>query len=507
MSPPAGAVSNSPRLRVSARPSTPHRERLVDAARKAAGDISIVETGPTGIEEMEPLVMATVRGRTAFFATPDESLVRTISERIVEGTVPTDGSDAVVEHDGDQLSLPIPAEGPLAVGRRCVLGPCGWMDPIDPDDYDIVSTDHDAGGTVDVGLLGRGRGDAVADEPAATAWNQARTADGDPVVVVNGHETDDRPRADRTLLAGAPLSVLDGVAAIAEYIDATDVVVYLNEREDHLARRVRRAAETAADTLPIDPEVVAGPDEYRAGAPTAALEALEGAPRIEPRLQPPPPAEYGLYGRPTVIHTPRTLAQVRLALADPDVFDRASADPGTRLVTVTGDVDAPATVELPRGADLNAVQDAVTLDGSFKMACVGGVFGGLTRQLALAPTARSLSAAGLGTDGVVELLNDDRCMVATVGQRARFAAEENSGRCVPGREGTKQLTELLRDIYDGRYETDKIRELASVMRRSANCQIGMHAPRPVTSAMDEFDPEFRAHADGRCPSGTCTERL
>lgn len=503
----SGAVSSSPHLRVSARPAIAHRERLVDAARETGGDISIVETGPTGIEEMEPLVMATVRGRTAFFATPDESLVRTIGERIAEGTVPTDGSDAVVEHDVDQSSLPIPPAGPLAVGRRRVLGPCGWIDPIDPDDYDIVSPAHDAGGITDVGLLGRGRGDAVADEPAATAWNQAREADGDPVVVVNGHETDDRPRADRTLLAGAPLSVLDGAGAIAAYIDATDVVVYLNERDDSLARRVRRAAEVAADILPIDPQVVAGPDEYRAGAPTAALEALEGASRIEPRRQPPPPAEYGLYGRPTVIHTPRTVAQVRYALADPDVFDPASADPGTRLVTVTGDVDAPATVELPRGADLNAVREAVTLDGSFKMACVGGVFGGLTRKLALAPTARSLSAAGLGTDGVVELLNDDRCVVATVGQRARFATEENSGRCVPGREGTKQLTELVGGIYDSRYESDEIRELARVMGRSANCRLGRHAPRPVTTAMDEFDPEFRAHANGRCPSGTCTQKL
>ncbi|MFC6767622.1 NADH-ubiquinone oxidoreductase-F iron-sulfur binding region domain-containing protein, partial [Natrinema soli] len=97
--------------------------------------------------------------------------------------------------------------------------------------------------------------------------------------------------------------------------------------------------------------------------------------------------------------------------------------------------------------------------------------------------------------------------VAAAGERARFAATENSGRCVPGREGTKQLTELLRELYTGSFRSDDIRELGRVMTRSSNCQIGAHAPRPVITAMDEFEPEFRAHADGRCPSGTCTEKL
>lgn len=177
------------------------------------------------------------------------------------------------------------------------------------------------------------------------------------------------------------------------------------------------------------------------------------------------------------------------------------------MFTVTGDVATPATIELGSNTSLEACLDAVEVDGSLKMACVGGVFGGVTRELDLPPTARSLEAARLGTEGTVELLNDRRCPVALAGERASFGAEENSGRCVPGREGTVQLTELLRSIYDGTYDPEKIRELGRVMRRSSNCAIGRHAPRPTVSAIDAFGPEFRAHADGRCPSGTCTERL
>jgi NADH-quinone oxidoreductase subunit F len=187
--------------------------------------------------------------------------------------------------------------------------------------------------------------------------------------------------------------------------------------------------------------------------------------------------------------------------------DADAADPGTRLLTVAGDVVSPATVELGSGASLERIRDAVELTGTYKMACVGGMFGGLVRDLDVAPTAQSLRAAGLGTDGTVELLDDSRCAVATAGQRARFAATENSGRCVPGREGTKQLTELLRDVYEGHLETDKIRELGRVMRRSSNCRLGAQAPRPVVSALDEFEPEFRAHVDGNCPSGACRGKL
>nr|WP_226007853.1 NADH-ubiquinone oxidoreductase-F iron-sulfur binding region domain-containing protein [Natrinema salinisoli] len=330
-----------------------------------------------------------------------------------------------------------------------------------------------------------------------------RETDGEPVVVVNANDTDDRQGIDRLLLESAPIAVLDGIAAIADHVGAADAVIYVNETETALHRHLGAAVDAAADDLPVVPQLVAGPDEYRAGAPTAALEALEGNDRVEPRIQPPSPAVHGLYGRPTAVHSVRTVLQVRRALRD----DATGADPGTRLFTVTGDVAAPATVELADGDTLESVLEAVDLEGSLKMAAVGDVFGGITRTLDVDATRRALSAADLGTEGVIELLNDDRCAVATAGERARFAATENSGRCVPGREGTKQLTELLRDVYQGSFDLAKIRELGRTMERTSNCRIGANAPRPVMTAMDEFEPEFRAHADGRCPSGTCTEKL
>ena len=500
-----GATARSVVVRVAADVAAGDGDIVAEAARNAADSVPVVETGPTGIAGVEPLVLATVTGRTAFYPAPDRATVRQLVDVMEAGDLPTADAAAVVGHEEGASSLPVPDDGALSVGRRAVLGPCGWVDPLAPGAHEFVAAEDDAGAAAELGLLGRGRGDAVADHPVTEAWDLARETDGDSVVVVNANEADHRPRADRTLLAGAPLTVLDGAAAVARYVGATDVVLHLNESDATLVQHVREAV--ARVDLPVDPRVVAGADEHRAGAPTAALEVLEGAERIEPRLQPPTPAEHGLYGRPTVVHTPRTVAQVRHALRAPAAFTPEATDPGTRLVTITGDVAAPATVELGTDATLEAVREAVTVDGQFKLATVGGVFGGVTGDLDLPPSAPALDAAGLGTDGVVELLTEGTCVVAEAGERARFAAEANSGRCVPGREGTQQLAELLRDIYQGSFRSDDIRELARVMRRTSNCQTGAHAPRPVTTAMDEFEAEFRAHADGRCPSGICEENL
>ncbi|MBZ6497041.1 NADH-ubiquinone oxidoreductase-F iron-sulfur binding region domain-containing protein [Natrinema longum] len=501
------AMSRSTVLRVATDPTASRRDTGYEPARRTATAVPVVRTGPTGIAAFEPLFLATAGGRTAFHPRPDHERIEEIVGALERGELLPEAATAVVEHDPGTRSLPVPETGPLSVGCREVLGSCGWATPLEPDDYDLVSTERDAGPVRDRGLLGRGRGDAAADEDVGATWATIRETDGDPVVVVNANDTDDRQRIDRTLLASVPIAVLDGIAAIAEYLGTTDAVLYLNGSETGLHRHLEAVIDAAAAELPVVPQLVAGPDEYRAGAPTAALEALEGNDRIEPRIQPPSPAVHGLYGRPTAVHSVRTVVHVRRLLGNDAPSDATDRDPGTRLFTVAGDVDAPATVELGSDDSLEAALDAVELQGAVKMACVGDVLGGITRGLDVSATRDALAAAALGTEGVVELLNEDRCAVATAGERATFAATENSGRCVPGREGTKQLAELLREIYHGSFDLAKIRELGRTMERTSNCRIGARAPRPVTTAIDEFEPVFRAHADGRCPSGTCTENL
>ncbi|ADJ13484.1 putative NADH dehydrogenase I, F subunit [Halalkalicoccus jeotgali B3] len=504
-----GAVGESPVVRVCSAEDDRHAA-VLDAARATASSVPVVEVGPIGTVGIEPVVLVTAEGWTAYHVECSPTQTRTLVERIDEGELPTRDARYVVEHESDTRALPVPETGSLSVGRRGALAPCGWVAPTVPEDYGrLVAEDarEDPGGLCEdvdaLGLLGRGRGDARHDAPLASAWEATREAEGEPVVVVNGNEPDPAADADQLLLKSAPVAVLDGALTVAAAVGATDVVVYANEADDLALERCETAADAIDDALGATVQIASGPDEYRAGEPTMALESLEGADRIEARRTPPGPEEHGLFGRPTAIHTPRTLAQLRTALLSPESFDADDADPGTRIVTVVDDADR-ATVELSTGSSLQTALGAVPAE-DFKLACVGGCFGGFTRTLDTPANAQSLDSANLGTNGAVELFDGTRCTVALAGKRARFAREANCGRCVPCREGSKQLVALLREVYDGEYDSGSIRELTRVMRRTSTCYFGRAASRPVTTAMDAFETEFTAHASGQCLAGECTD--
>lgn len=492
------AAGTRPRLRIGVGSESGGR-RALDAARAAAGaDVDVRGVGPVGIPDLEPLATVTRDGRAALFPAVTPERAEALATALSDG-LPTEGALAVADAaDG----LPRPDEGPLAVGVRRVLADAGWTAPTDLAAVESgISNDPDAVAEAvrGAGVRGRGRGDAATNELVTEQWDLAEDAPGDPVVVVNANEADEHATADRLLVETVTAAIADAALAVAEVVGATDVVLYCNEADEVAVDRAETvAAETdtaETDTAETEIRVAVGPDSYLAGEETMALESLEGNDRLEARRRPPGPAEWGLFGRPTVVHTPRTLAQIRALVREGECG--APSDPGTRLVTVTGD-DQTRTVELPTDAPLReAVAD------EFKMALVGGRFGGLTRSLDVDANADALEGAQLGANGVVELFDDSRCAVAAVGRRAKVAREENCGRCVPCREGSVQLHELLREVYDGRYADDELGELARTMRGVSLCSFGRDAARPVLTAMESFDDEFRAHADGRCPAGEC----
>ena len=467
---------------------------LLSVARDA--DANVVEVGSAGVPALEPLVMVTSGGETAFHTDCSTAELETIVESVADGAdIRAADPDAIAEHEPGATGMPTVDLPGLDVGSRHALRGAGWRRPTD-------RADHEAAGgfeTADVTtvldtvatLSGRGWGDICQDDPLAPTWETAMDADRAPTVVVNAHGNP----TDTLLLSSAPLEVLDGATAAARAVGADSVLVYAAGADELAVETAREAAGNYPDSA-VGIDVVAGPATHRAAEPTMALEAIEGNHRLEARIRPPGPESVGLHGRPTLVHTARTFAHLAVRLRDGEATD-------TRLVRVAGDVSAPATVELPESDTLSSAVDAVALDGEFKAACVGGRFGGLTRDLSIGVDSSSLTAANLGTEGLVQVLGDDRCVLEFVGKRTQFAADENCGRCVPCREGTTQLAGLLRDIYDGDYASSNIEELVRVMEGSSICAFGVEAGRPAKTAIAEFEAELRAHADGNCPANSC----
>lgn len=493
---------------------------LLTTVRDETTETPVALVGSTGVIGLEPLLLASRENQTAIVSscTPETaSEIVSILESDTDLTADTSTSiDTVLEHDLSTPSRPIPEEGPFSVGDQRILSTAGWLDPTNVGEYERTGTPllQNSESLLDelteIPLRGRGRGDGSTDEPFHATWETVRArSDEDPIVVVNANEADEHASMDRLLLESTPLAVIDGALAAAKTVGANEIVIYTNERETLARKRAQAAAENLTSELAGDHASIsfhAGPDTYMAGEMTAVLEAIEGNHRLEARLRPPDPSEHGIDGRPTLVHTPRTLAQLSALFRGETDTERigAASDPGTRLLSVTGDVTpVPVTLELPTDADLSDIREAVRTDGRFKAACVGDVFGGITRTLDIPASASGLSAARLGTNGVVEIFNHDRCMVSIAGERARFASTENCGRCVTCREGSKQLTELLRGVYNGGYDRDGLAELGRVMRETSICEFGQEAPRPTMTAMDAFEPEFKAHAAGRCLTGAC----
>ncbi|MFC7136907.1 hypothetical protein [Halobaculum litoreum] len=136
---------------------------------------------------------------------------------------------------------------------------------------------------------------------------------------MNALDADPKVDADRLLVGSLAGRVLAGAALAARVVDAADVVVALPTGEPVLADRVRAAGDAVAGAGGPTVEVAVADAAYMTGEPTALLEALEGADRVEARRRPPGPEAWGLFERPTLVHTPRTLAAVARAVASPTI--------------------------------------------------------------------------------------------------------------------------------------------------------------------------------------------
>jgi len=481
-------------IRIAAAWGAQDADRLMTAAEQDADEIGVLRTGPVGIAGWDPVVFASTEDATAVYPAPAIATVREATEAMVSGELPPTAPHHI-QHPRDANRRPMVPGTPLERSVDRVCGYAGWVDPMETTDVP-TSVDLLAGPARLV--RGRGWGDAAEDTTLGTVWDRLPSDGDDPIVVVNAADPHRLARVDRFLMASQPGRIIGTAAALGEAVDATDIVVVLPADADQLAAKLTDMS-TPVGSIAV--QVVCGSDLFHATEPAALVEYLEGKDRVEPRRSPPGPEEFGIFGRPTLIHTPRTLAQV--AAVEP--AGQTGEDVGTRLFHVCGDVRVEQIVELGSKDPIGDAVSAAEPEDDVSMAIVGGVFGGFTTDLELPANASALHAAGVGSDGVIEVCAPHRCPVRIAGDRISFAAESNSGRCVPGREGTVQLRELLREVYTGALDTAAIAELSRVMRHSSNCRLGAAATRPVMTALSQFEDAFEAHAAGECPAGGCPQ--
>ena len=392
-----------------------------------------------------------------------------------------------------------------------------------------VITENNPDGVIDTitksGLRGRGGGGF----PTGMKWKfTAANRGGKSYVVCNGDEGDPGAFMDRSVMEGDPHKLLEGMAIAGFAIGADEAYIYVRAEYPLAIKRLRKAIADAEEKNFLGKNIMGsdfsftihikeGAGAFVCGEETALIASIEGE-RGMPRPKPPFPANKGLFGRPTLINNVETLANVPLIILNgAEWFSSMGCETskGTKTFALTGEVNNTGLIEVPMGTTLRQIifdiGGGIRGGKKFKAVQIGGPSGGcLTEEhLDISMDYDSLIKAGamVGSGGLV-VMAEDTCMVEVARFFMNFTKNESCGKCVPCREGTKNLLKILEKIVAGKGEMedlDRLEQLALTVKDGSLCGLGKTAPNPVLSTLKYFKDEYIAHIrDHKCPAGVCT---
>ena len=335
---------------------------------------------------------------------------------------------------------------------------------------------------------------------------------------------------DRSIMEGDPHRMLEGMMIAGAACGATEGYIYVRAEYPLAVERLKTAIAQAKEIGLLGKNILGsgfdfelhinrGAGAFVCGEGSALTASIEGK-RGMPRVKPPRTVEHGLFGlweKPTVLNNVETYANVpSIVLRGADWFKGIGVEksPGTKAFAITGDIENTGLIEVPMGTTLREViydvGGGIRGGGKFKAVQIGGPSGGtLTeKDLDLPLDFDSVKKAGamIGSGGLV-VMNDKTCMVEVARFFMNFTQNESCGKCVPCREGTKRMLEILERIVAGNGEPgdiDLLLELAETISATALCGLGKSAASPVVSTIKNFREEYEAHInEKRCPAGVC----
>ncbi|MDD2509950.1 MAG: NADH-quinone oxidoreductase subunit NuoF [Syntrophomonas sp.] len=352
----------------------------------------------------------------------------------------------------------------------------------------------------------RGRGGAGFN--CGMKWSFAAGAQADQkYVICNADEGEPGTYKDRLIMENDPHTLIEGMAICAYAIGATQGYIYLRGEYPFLISTLNTAINQAREkglVKNFDIEVRSGAGAYVCGEETALIESIEGK-RGEPRFKPPYPPSEGLWSKPTIVNNVETFANIPVIIekgADWYASIGNPAYPGTKVFTLTGDVNNRTFFEVPTSTTIREIvfQFGGGIPGGkkFKAVQIGGTSGAFIPEALLdTPVAfDSMSAIGatLGS-GATFVIDESRDVVDVATRIAGFFEHESCGKCAPCREGTARTAELMEKINEGRGSNKDIallEKLGNVMSYSCLCGLGQAAPAPVLTTIKHFKADYEA---------------
>jgi NADH-quinone oxidoreductase subunit F len=374
------------------------------------------------------------------------------------------------------------------------------------------------------GLRGRGG----AGFSTGNKWESTRNAHGDvKYVICNADEGDPGAFMDSRLVEGNPHSVLEGMIIGAYAIGSHEGYIYIRNEYPLAVKNMRIALEQAeaygllggnilGSGFSFNIKIKRGGGAFVCGESTALMASLEGKVG-EPRAKYIHTSEQGLWGKPSNLNNVETWANVPLIInkgADWYAKIGTKNSKGTKIFALVGNVSNNGLVEVPMGTTLREIVfeigGGIPKGRKFKAVQTGGPSGGMIPEslLDLPVDYDELTKAGsmMGSGGMI-VMDDKTCMVEMARYYTNFLEGESCGKCLPCREGLRQMKYILDDITTGRGKNGDIElleELSTTLMDASLCQLGQSAPNPVISSIKHFRDEYERHINNHeCPAGVC----
>lgn len=515
-------------------------------------DATIIETGCIGLCSSEPLLDVQIPGyNRVSFEHITEDKVNSLLDTVFKLDIPAEQVMGQIETGNNKKWENVPflnEHSFFKPQQRIVLKNCGIVDPISIDEYianggykSFIKTlkSYQPIEVCDMveksGLRGRGGGGF----PTGRKWKFAQQEKADQkYLICNADEGDPGAFMDRAVIEGDPHRLIEGMAISAFAIGATKSYVYIRAEYPLAIERLKIALDQAraygilgenifGTGFDFDIKVKMGAGAFVCGEETALIHSIEGK-RGMPRPRPPFPAVSGLFGKPTIINNVETLANVSTIIEKGvDWFTAIGTEnsKGTKVFAMSGKVKLTGLVEIPMGTTVREVifniSGGILNDKKFKSVQIGGPSGGCITEenLDIQIDYDSLIKVGamMGSGGLV-VMDEETCMVDVAKFFMDFIQRESCGKCIPCREGTKRMLEILENITSKPVNTDnhqalerfqgiiQLERLGKVIKDTSLCGLGQTAPSPVMSTLKWFRHEYEEHIfERKCSANVCTE--
>ncbi|MEJ2317079.1 MAG: NADH-quinone oxidoreductase subunit NuoF [Gammaproteobacteria bacterium] len=363
----------------------------------------------------------------------------------------------------------------------------------------------------------RGRGGAGF--PTGLKWSFInRTTPGEKYVVCNSDEGEPGTFKDRDILRYNPHQLIEGMIICGYVIGGVAGYNYIRGEFIEPTRRFEQALEEARAAGYLGKNILGsgwdfdlhthlGAGAYICGEETALLESIEGK-KGQPRFKPPFPAQFGLFGKPTVINNTESFASVPVILSEGGEWFRdigVENSGGPKLFSVSGNVNKPGNFEVPLGTPFSELLQMAggMRDGRKLKAVIPGgssapvIPGDIMMDVNMDYDSIQQAGSMLGS-GAVIVMDDTNCMVKVLDRISYFYYEESCGQCTPCREGTGWMHRVIHRIETGSGKPEDLELLEDVAAKIAGrtiCALGDAAAMPVASFIEHFRDEFQYHID------------